>query len=168
MRASETLVSSCETTLRYNPEDSHLRTHRRENLKSYLDLTNFDMSYKTSLQSMLKQLKNICDHQVHLRSYLKHLYYIILSNEKVFLVMSPLFQLCRCFNVENWTNQNSNCSSGGLTRAVAAVNVERQTSMCGLLQAESVGNTVVKLLENGHWEDLGAEGRVALKLILEK
>jgi hypothetical protein len=25
------------TTRRYNPEDSHLRTHRRENLKSYLE-----------------------------------------------------------------------------------------------------------------------------------
>jgi hypothetical protein len=24
------------STRRYNPEDSHLRTHRRENLKSYL------------------------------------------------------------------------------------------------------------------------------------
>jgi hypothetical protein len=26
----------CKTTLRYNPEDSHLRTHRCKNLKSYL------------------------------------------------------------------------------------------------------------------------------------
>jgi hypothetical protein len=25
-----------QTTRHYNPEDSHLRTHRRENLKSYL------------------------------------------------------------------------------------------------------------------------------------
>jgi hypothetical protein len=29
------LVEVYETTRRYNPEDSHLRTHRRENLKSY-------------------------------------------------------------------------------------------------------------------------------------
>jgi hypothetical protein len=35
-RTSETLVNFYETTRRYNPEDSHLRTHRRENLKSYL------------------------------------------------------------------------------------------------------------------------------------
>jgi hypothetical protein len=35
-RTSETLVNLCQTTRRYNPEDSHLRTHRRENLKSYL------------------------------------------------------------------------------------------------------------------------------------
>jgi hypothetical protein len=34
-RTSETLVHFYQTTRRYNPEDSHLRTHRRENLKSY-------------------------------------------------------------------------------------------------------------------------------------
>jgi hypothetical protein len=35
-RTSETLVNFYQTTRRYNPEDSHLRTYRRENLKSYL------------------------------------------------------------------------------------------------------------------------------------
>jgi hypothetical protein len=35
-RTSETLVNFYQTALRYNPVDSHLRTHRRENLKSYL------------------------------------------------------------------------------------------------------------------------------------
>jgi hypothetical protein len=40
-RTSETLVNFCQTTKRYNPEDSHLRTHRRENLKSYLIKTVF-------------------------------------------------------------------------------------------------------------------------------
>jgi hypothetical protein len=35
-RTSETLVNFYQTTRRYNPEDSHLRIHRRENLKSYL------------------------------------------------------------------------------------------------------------------------------------
>jgi hypothetical protein len=34
---SETLVNFYQTTRRYNPEDSHLRSHRRENLKSYED-----------------------------------------------------------------------------------------------------------------------------------
>jgi hypothetical protein len=34
-RISETLVNFYQTTRRYNSEDSHLRTHRRENLKSY-------------------------------------------------------------------------------------------------------------------------------------
>jgi hypothetical protein len=37
-RSSETLVNFYQTTWRYNPEDSNLRTHRRENLKSYLEL----------------------------------------------------------------------------------------------------------------------------------
>jgi hypothetical protein len=35
-RTSETLVNFYQTTRRYNPEDSHLRTHHCENLKSYL------------------------------------------------------------------------------------------------------------------------------------
>jgi hypothetical protein len=35
-RTSETLVNFYQTTRRYSPEDSHLRTHRRENLRSYL------------------------------------------------------------------------------------------------------------------------------------
>jgi hypothetical protein len=34
-KTSETLVNFYQTTRLYNPEDSHLRTHRRENLKSY-------------------------------------------------------------------------------------------------------------------------------------
>jgi hypothetical protein len=33
-RTSETLVNFYQTTQRYNPEDSHLHTHRRENHKS--------------------------------------------------------------------------------------------------------------------------------------
>jgi hypothetical protein len=32
---SETLENFYQTTHRYNPEDSHLHTRRRENLKSY-------------------------------------------------------------------------------------------------------------------------------------
>jgi hypothetical protein len=35
-RTSETLVNFYQTTRCYNPEDSKLHTHRRENLKSYL------------------------------------------------------------------------------------------------------------------------------------
>jgi hypothetical protein len=34
-RTSETLVNFYQTTRCYNPEDSTLHTHRRENLKSY-------------------------------------------------------------------------------------------------------------------------------------
>jgi hypothetical protein len=36
-RTSETLVNFYQTTRCYNPEDSLLLTHRRENLKSYLE-----------------------------------------------------------------------------------------------------------------------------------
>jgi hypothetical protein len=38
-RTSETLLNFYQTTQRYNPEDSHLRTHRRENLKSGSEVT---------------------------------------------------------------------------------------------------------------------------------
>jgi hypothetical protein len=38
-RTSETLVNFYQTTRRNNPDDSHLRTHRRGNLKSYNSLT---------------------------------------------------------------------------------------------------------------------------------
>jgi hypothetical protein len=37
---SETTVNFYQTTRRYNPEDSHLHTHRRENLKSYFETIN--------------------------------------------------------------------------------------------------------------------------------
>jgi hypothetical protein len=36
-RTSETLANFYQTTRRYNPEDSHLHTSRRENFKSYLN-----------------------------------------------------------------------------------------------------------------------------------
>jgi hypothetical protein len=36
VRTSETLVNFYQTTRCYNPEDSNLHTHRRENLKSYM------------------------------------------------------------------------------------------------------------------------------------
>jgi hypothetical protein len=42
---SETLVNFYQTTRRYNPEDSHLHTHRRENLKSYLYLLSSSDNY---------------------------------------------------------------------------------------------------------------------------
>jgi hypothetical protein len=40
-RTSETLVNFYQTARCYNPEDSNLHTHRRENLKSYLDVILF-------------------------------------------------------------------------------------------------------------------------------
>jgi hypothetical protein len=47
---SETLVNFYQTTQRYNPEDSHFRTHRRENLKS---------NFKVFIFSVLSELKII-------------------------------------------------------------------------------------------------------------
>jgi hypothetical protein len=35
-KTSETLINVYQTTRRYNPEDSYLRIHRREDLKSCL------------------------------------------------------------------------------------------------------------------------------------
>jgi hypothetical protein len=40
-RTSETLVNFYQTTRRYNPEDSHLRIHCHENLKSYFSKISF-------------------------------------------------------------------------------------------------------------------------------
>jgi hypothetical protein len=37
VQTSETLVNSYQSTRRYNPEDSHLHSHRCGNLKSYRD-----------------------------------------------------------------------------------------------------------------------------------
>jgi hypothetical protein len=41
------LVNFYQTTWRYNPEDSHLRTHRRENLKSYFEIL-FSLTHSSS------------------------------------------------------------------------------------------------------------------------
>jgi hypothetical protein len=43
-RTSETLVNFYQTTRRYNPEDSNLHTHCRENLKSYIRKARFDFT----------------------------------------------------------------------------------------------------------------------------
>jgi hypothetical protein len=52
-RTSETSVNFYQTTRRYNPEESHLRTHRRENPKSYwgrtlLNITLINCSFFTT------------------------------------------------------------------------------------------------------------------------
>jgi hypothetical protein len=38
VKSCETLVNLYQSTRRYNPEDGHLCSHRRENLKSYQEL----------------------------------------------------------------------------------------------------------------------------------
>jgi hypothetical protein len=45
-RTSESLVNFYQSTRRYNPEDSHLRTHSRENLKSYFVFAFIHGNYK--------------------------------------------------------------------------------------------------------------------------
>jgi hypothetical protein len=46
-RTSETFVNFYQTTRRYNPEVSHLHTHRRENLKSYFYQTDWHQTGAT-------------------------------------------------------------------------------------------------------------------------
>jgi hypothetical protein len=43
-RTSGTVVNFYRTTRRCNPEEGHIRTHRRENLKSYLCRDTFELS----------------------------------------------------------------------------------------------------------------------------
>jgi hypothetical protein len=51
-RTSETLVNFYQTTRRYNPEDSHPRTDRRENLKSYV--VQFTYSFGIYIKRLIK------------------------------------------------------------------------------------------------------------------
>jgi hypothetical protein len=45
-RTSATLVNFYQTTRRYNPEDSHILTRRRESLKSYIRNSNYKIRLK--------------------------------------------------------------------------------------------------------------------------
>jgi hypothetical protein len=51
-KTSETLVNFYHSTWRYNPDDIHLRNHRRENLKSYKGIL---FSYAVKKQGRLKK-----------------------------------------------------------------------------------------------------------------
>jgi hypothetical protein len=64
VRTSETLVNFYQTTRCYNPEDSNLHTHRRENLKSYLItvtskplLASFRVAYRIAKCKKLTRLE---------------------------------------------------------------------------------------------------------------
>jgi hypothetical protein len=61
-RTSETLVNFYQTTRRYSQEDSHLRTHRRENLKSCLTWLMFEdvTSKENKFQRTEQKLNRIC------------------------------------------------------------------------------------------------------------
>jgi hypothetical protein len=55
-RTSETLVNFYQTTRRYNPEDSHLCTHRRENLKSYLVIMRSKLKSSRHVQKLCHKI----------------------------------------------------------------------------------------------------------------
>jgi hypothetical protein len=53
---SETLVSACKSTRRYNPEEQYQYPHRRDSLRSYISLTGeakFSFIHGTGLQGHL-------------------------------------------------------------------------------------------------------------------
>jgi hypothetical protein len=54
-RTSETLVNFYQTTWRYNPEDNHLRIHRRENLKSYYNTQGLRCSSTSAVRTTQKR-----------------------------------------------------------------------------------------------------------------
>jgi hypothetical protein len=59
---SETLVNFYQTTWRHNPEDSYLRTHCRENLKSYgisdICVTLKTVTYRPRIEELSKNMKS--------------------------------------------------------------------------------------------------------------
>jgi hypothetical protein len=72
MRTSETLVNSYQTTRHWNPENSHLPTHRLENLKSYLILLPYSQEPSPTLYQM---------NPVHvLPPYLHKIYFNIITH----------------------------------------------------------------------------------------
>jgi hypothetical protein len=58
-RTSETLVNLYQTTRCYNPEDSNLHTHRRENLKSYLIIFLLIVSHDKDIKGKITSVKII-------------------------------------------------------------------------------------------------------------
>jgi hypothetical protein len=65
VQTSETLVNSYQSTRRYNPEDSHLHSHCRENLKSsFMTLKMIPAICKTfdNLSNILLLFLRICNH----------------------------------------------------------------------------------------------------------
>jgi hypothetical protein len=54
---SETLVNFYQTTRCYKPEDSHLHTHRRENLKSYFEICLFRNPFAVDINEFAAQMQ---------------------------------------------------------------------------------------------------------------
>jgi hypothetical protein len=67
-RTSETLVNFYQTTRRYNPEDSRLHTHRRENLKSYTSKLLYLQYEKLTLSCGLKIEETLHSSKVDIRN----------------------------------------------------------------------------------------------------
>jgi hypothetical protein len=61
VHTSETLVNSYQSTRRYNQEDSHLHSHRRENLKSYQYMKKF-FSLNVWTQTEIELNRGISEH----------------------------------------------------------------------------------------------------------
>jgi hypothetical protein len=61
--ASETSVNTYHSERRYNPEDSHLRTHSRENLKSYCFMT---LNTHTHTHTATKRSSTVANKQLPL------------------------------------------------------------------------------------------------------
>jgi hypothetical protein len=79
-RTSETLVNFYQTTRCYNPEDSNLHTHRRENLKSYLHsfylcIKHFEVSSKGLLRSAYFIKVNLISQNLYPKLHAKYLQY---------------------------------------------------------------------------------------------
>jgi hypothetical protein len=83
-RTSETLVNFYQTTRRYNPEDSRLLTHRRENLKSCLEATPFG-----SLVEMLLMLLPLLLLQLYLLNSAYELHLLAVTVQCIFPKRSP-------------------------------------------------------------------------------
>jgi hypothetical protein len=60
VQTSETSVNSYQTTRRYNPEDSHLHTHRHENLRPYWITTTFSLILSNPQPSIYSTLYHLC------------------------------------------------------------------------------------------------------------
>jgi hypothetical protein len=82
-RTSETLVNFYQTTRRYNPEDSHLRTHRHENLKSYEILAVYS-------ENRTKPMNTLCVQNVKLM--FKQVVYTVTAG---FKGLTPLRHACK-------------------------------------------------------------------------
>jgi hypothetical protein len=89
-RTSETLVNFYQTTRRYNPESSHLRTHRSENLKSYVSAT--FRSYNTCLLPEMCPVRISLGTQIILPIFFRNFSEFLQNNSGMYLEIEPPVQ----------------------------------------------------------------------------